>query len=499
MICVTIGRGRHASLLAEWKAAADAGAELVELRIDCLRRDPDLKRILTDRPTPVIFTIRRGADGGMWRGEEDRRQKLLREAIVMGVEYVDLEADTALEIPRPKFGKTKRIVSLHDFKKTPENLAEIGEKLAKGDPDITKVACMARTLADASRMLKFASESKVPTIALSMGPLGFFTRILNARFGAPHTYAGFNPDLTFAPGMPRFGEVKNDYRYDSIDAETEVYAVIGDPIGHSLSPAIHNAAFRQLGLNKVLVPIQVPADSLKDSLRALAWLGIKGMSVTIPHKQGIVPLLSAIDKSVELTGSCNTVLNQDGKSVGHNTDYRAAMVSLELAMGGSPDDTESVLLGKQVLLLGAGGVARSIAFGLMRRGAGVIICNRDEDRGHKLAAEVGCRSINWAMRAGTPCDVLINATPVGMHPNVNETPVPAAAFRPGMVVFDTIYHPENTLFIKLAQSHDCQTVTGVDMFVHQAALQFRYYTGQEAPEEVMREIVKNKLNPAGEA
>ena len=141
-------------------------------------------------------------------------------------------------------------------------------------------------------------------------------------------------------------------------------------------------------------------------------------------------------------------------------------------------------------------MARAIAFGLARRGAGVTICNRDEERGIKLAEEVGCRAINWAMRAGTPCDVLVNATSVGMHPKVDETPAPPAAFKPKMVVFDTVYHPENTLFLKLGQQHDCVTVSGVDMFVTQAALQFRYYAGQDAPTDLMREVVRDRLNPA---
>ena len=494
MICVTIGRGRHSSLLAEWKAAAEAGADLVELRIDCLRREPDLKRILTNRLTPVVFTIRRGADGGLWRGEEEKRKRLLREAIVMGVDYVDLEADTALEIRR--FGKTQRIVSLHDFRKMPQRIEDAAVPILDADPDIVKMAFLAKTVEDASRMLAYVARSDKPTIGIGMGALGLFTRVLGAKFGAPFTYAGFNPDLTFAPGMPRLADMKSNYQYDHINAETEVYAVIGDPIAQSLSPAAHNAAFRALKLNKVLVPIQIPAGGLKPALASLAWLGIRGMSVTIPHKEEIVPLLTAMDKSVERSGACNTAVVEDGKLVGHNTDYRAAMTSLERALGGSPEDETSVLLDKQVLILGAGGVARAIAFGLSRRGAGVMICNRDEERGVKLAEDVGCRAVSWAMRAGTPCDVLINATPVGMHPNVDESPAPAAAFRPGMVVFDTVYHPENTLFLKLAHSHDCAAINGVDMFVYQAALQFRYYTGQDAPRELMREVVRRKLNPA---
>ncbi|MBX6314856.1 MAG: shikimate dehydrogenase [Isosphaeraceae bacterium] len=496
MICVTIGRGRHSSLLAEWKAAAEAGAELVELRIDCLRREPDLKRLLAEKYTPIIYTIRRGVDGGLWRGDEEKRLRFLREAIVKGVDYVDLEADIAPSIRR--FGKTKRIISVHNFKKTPEDLEKLARELKDLDADIVKIATLAHSVADASRILQMVAQANksAPTIGLAMGGLGFFTRILGAKFGAPFTYSGFNPDRTFAPGQPFFQDLKRDYFYDQINADTEVYGVIGDPIAHSLSPAIHNAGFRHLGLNKVLVPFQIPAGTLKESLQALKWLDLKGFSVTIPHKEAIIPLLDRIDKSVERTGACNTVVQDKGQWVGHNTDYRAAMESLEEALGGEGPGGASPLMDKQVLILGAGGVARTIAFGLVRRGAGVTVCNRNDERAARLAEEVGCRSTSWGMRAGTLHDILINCTPVGMHPEVDETPVPPAAFKPGTVVFDTVYHPENTLFLKLARERNCTTISGVDMFVRQAALQFQYYTGRDAPEGLMREVVRRKLSAA---
>lgn len=492
MICVLIGRGRHSSVIDEWEAAAAAGAEMVELRADCLRRDPDLKRLLAKKFTPAVFTLRRGADGGLWRGDEEKRQRILREAIVMGVDFVDLEVDIAAKIPR--FGKTKRIVSYHNLKKTPDDLGEIIAQCAEAGADVIKIACAAQTLGDASRLLKAASESKQPTIAIAMGELGFFTRILGAKYGAPHTYAGFNPDRQFAPGMPMFPVLRKGYFYDQIDKDTEVYAVIGDPVGHSLSPAVHNAAFRHLGLNKVYVPIQVPGGRLAESLKALEWLDIKGLSVTIPHKEAIIPLLTGAEGAVERVGACNTVEINGDQKIGHNTDYRAAMESLEMALGGVPGEGEpSPLLGKQVLILGAGGVARTIAFGLSRRGAGVILCNRTDERATNLAQEVGGRTVTWPMRASTHPDILINCTPVGMHPNVDDTPMPPAGFHPGMLVFDTIYTPENTMFLKLARERECKTISGVDMFVHQAALQFKLFTGQEPPLELMRETVKRRL------
>ncbi len=496
MICTILGRGRHSALVDEWKAASDAGVELVELRVDCLRREPDLKRILAERPTRFAFTVRRGSDGGLWRGPEEKRQGLIRQAIVAGCDYVDLEMDIAREIRR--FGKTKRVVSYHNLKQTPSDLLEIAQQCEELDADIVKIATRAHSVNDALRVLQVAAKMETPTIAIAMGEVGSFTRVLGARYGAPYTYANFNVDRNFAPGMLHFNTLKRDYGYDQINEMTEVYAVIGDPIGHSLSPAIHNAAFRELGQNKVMVPIQIPADRLKETMEQLAWLKVQGYSITIPHKQAVLPLLTAADGGVERTGACNTmILKENGTRVGYNTDYRAAMDSLEAAMRREDDDSGiSPLSNKQVVILGAGGVARPIAFGLLRRGSGVTICNRTEENAVALAGQVGCRTANWGNRASVLADVVINCTPVGMHPNVDESPMPPAGFRSGTVAMDTVYHPENTMFLKLARDRGCKTISGVDMFIRQAAIQSQLYTGQEAPVEVMREAVRRKLGAA---
>ena len=494
MICAILGRGRHAALAEEWKEAAEAGVQLVELRVDCLRREPELKRVLKERPTPMVFTVRRGADGGLWRAPEEKRQRLMREAIVAGVDFIDIEMDVAREIRR--FGGTRRIVSYHNLKQTPADLLQIAQQCEEMDADVVKIATKVHSIADAMRVLQVAAQMETPTIAIAIGEIGSFTRVLGAKYGAPFTYANFNVDRSFAAGMLRFDELKRDYFYDQIDAQTEVYAVIGDPIGHSLSPPVHNAAFRELGQNKVMVPILMPAERLKASLDEVAWLGIKGFSITIPHKQAVLPLLNQADGAVDRTGACNTMLvKDDGTKVGYNTDYRAAMDSLESAYGGPLEGGLSPLTNKNVVILGAGGVARPIGFGLMRRGAVVTICNRTDERATKLAEELACRTANWGMRASMIPDIIINCTPVGMHPQVDDTPMPPAGFRPNMVVMDTVYHPENTMFLKLARERECKTVSGVDMFIRQAAIQSQLYTGLEPPVEAMRDVIRRKLGP----
>ncbi len=426
----------------------------------------------------------------------ESRQASLREAIALGVDYVDLEMDVATKIRR--FGKTKRIVSYHNLKGTPTELPDLAEQCDEMDADIVKIATRASTIAEAVRS-PCRSTSTPPSAdwsPVATGSIGTFTRILGPKFGAPFTYAGFNPERTFAPGMLTFHELSRDYLYDEINAETEVYAVIGDPIGHSLSPAIHNAVFRKLGMNKVMVPLLIPADTLEASLKELEWLNIQGMSVTIPHKEPMVPLLQEKDAAVEVTGACNTVVFKDGKKIGYNTDFRAALDSLEEAMGENEENpADSPLFEKQVLILGAGGAARSIAFGVARKGGNLQIANRHDERATELAEQVGCRTVGWSSRASTLAQIIINCTPVGMHPDVDDTPMPPAGLKEGMVVFDTVYHPENTMLLKLARERGAKTVTGVEMFLRQALDQFKLYTGRDASKDLMRDVLKRKLGP----
>ena len=219
----------------------------------------NLKRLLAERPTPIVFTVRRGADGGLWRGDEEKRLLLIREAIVAGVDYVDLELDIAKSIPR--FGKTKRIVSYHNFRETPADLEDIVAQAREANARRDQVRHhghgRSATPAGSSRSPRSRRKS-VPTIGIAMGPLGVFTRVLGRKFGAPFTYAGFNPERTFAPGMLNYHRAGARLLLRPRSTPTtEVYAVIGDPIGHSLSPAIHNAAFRRLGTEQGLRP---PAD-----------------------------------------------------------------------------------------------------------------------------------------------------------------------------------------------------------------------------------------------
>jgi 3-dehydroquinate dehydratase/shikimate dehydrogenase len=347
---------------------------------------------------------------------------------------------------------------------------------------------------DNLRMLELVKNADVPTIGLCMGEVGVPTRVLCGKYGAPFTYATFHQERSLAPGQLSFQQMKELYRYDQINAETEVYGVIGDPIAHSMSPLIHNCAFRHLEMNKVYIPFRVPREDVGSFLDEAPRLDIRGLSVTIPHKESVLKKLTKVDGGAKGVGAANTILFNGTDLIGYNTDYRGAMDSLEAAMK-LPHGNHDALRGKTAMVLGAGGAAKAIAYGLKRRGADVIITGRTLENAETLAKRLECKAIEWGARHAPAVDILINCTPIGMHPNVDEAPYDKHRLRPSMVVFDTVYNPETTLLVKEARTRGCNVITGVAMFIRQAALQFELFNGQPAPEEVMREELKKAIGP----
>ncbi len=499
MICVAIGRSRHKHIMAEHRHLAEQGAKLVELRLDYVTSKINIRRLLAeqdDLDCQVIVTCRRLEDGGKWSGTEEARQLLLREAIAEEVDYVDIEEDIASRIPR--FGKTKRIISYHNFRKTPENLRELHSEMAQLDPDIVKIATMANDPHDNVRMLEMMQESEIPTVAMCMGDVGTPSRILAAKFGAPFTYATFHHERTLSPGQLSFQQMIEVYRYDQLGPETAVYGVIADPVGHSLSPHVHNAAFENKGINAVYVPFRVPSDGLAQFMVDAPRLGIKGLSVTIPHKEAIAKHLTKVDPAVKSIAAVNTVVFDGTEVIGYNTDYNAAMDCIEYSLG-EIGAKPSPVKNKRVLVLGAGGVARPIVYGLKNRGGLVTIASRTKQRSDRLAKDFDCKAIDWESRQRAMCDIIVNCTPIGMHPNVDESPISKTFLKPSMLVFDTVYNPESTLLIKDARARNCEVITGIEMFVRQAQLQFFLFTRQEAPPNLMREVLKKAIGPIGGA
>lgn len=489
MICVSIARGRHRYLLAELRHLAQQGVDLVELRLDCIQSNVQIKRLLANRPCPVIATCRRERDGGHWKRTEEERLTLLRTAIAEGVDYIDLEDDIAELIPR--FGPTKRIISHHDFRRTPEDLNTLHGYLASLDADIVKLATLATHPIDNLRMLELVRSSDIPTVGLCMGEIGTPSRVLAGRFGAAFTFAPLNPERLLAPGQIVWSELRDRYRYDSITPATKIYGVIADPVGHSLSPVVHNAACIAAGIDAVYLPFLVPAGHLRDFLNSASRWPLAGLSVTIPHKEAILEQITNRDEMVEEIGASNTIrFDDDGNTEVFNTDVTGAIDALRAALEEQEGGFGGRLGMKSALMLGAGGAARAIACGLRSQGIEVTVTARTAERAKKLAERVGGKMVEWTARHRLPYDCIVNATPIGMHPKVDDTPYEAANLRPYMVVFDTVYNPESTLLVKEARGVGCRVVTGVEMFVRQATEQFRLWHGKAPSRGVMRDALK---------
>ncbi len=264
-----------------------------------------------------------------------------------------------------------------------------------------------------------------------------------------------------------------------IDGSTEVYGIIGWPVSHSRSPAMHNAAFAAAGLNKVYVPL--PARDAAAAVAAVRSLGIRGASVTIPHKEGVIPHLDRIEPVAARIGAVNTlVVDDQGRITGHNTDWIGANRALAEALD---------LAGATVVLLGAGGSARAIGFGLLEAGATVVLANRTEEKGRRLAADLGCEFVPLGEVGRLPADVLVNATAAGMAPNDHLLPVDPGVLDRFRVVFDIVYAPRQTRLLTEAARRGCRCVEGLAMLLYQGVAQFELWTGRPAPVAVMREVV----------
>jgi 3-dehydroquinate dehydratase/shikimate dehydrogenase len=505
-ICVVIARTRHKMVRAEILEAGKQGANLIEVRLDFLAKAADFHRLLENRPCPLVATCRRPVDGGRWKADEANRLTLLRQAIVAGFDWVDLETDVADSVRR--FRDVKRIVSYHNLREMPDDLEGIYAAMSRQDADVLKIAVRAQHPNDNLRVLKLLEKPVKPTVAFCVGDMGFASRLLGAKYGMPWTYGAFNPERSITPGLPSYSDLKRIYHYAEITRDTRIYGVIGDPVSHSLSPLIHNQAFRAMEEDALYLPFRVPRFDLKEFLDAFDVLPVCGYSITIPHKEEAAKLALKQDPTVTRSGAANTLIRGHDGWYAYNTDYAGMLESLKnnlpkpspVLVDGMPVpsvrfDTERPFEGRVVLILGAGGVAHAVAHALHREGALITIANRTAEKAQKLAGEVGCRYIDWAGRHNIMAELLINCTSVGMHPYVDESPIHASYLRPGLMVYDIVYTPEQTLLVKEARSRGCHVVTGVDLFLQQAALQFQLFTRQTPPMEVIRQVIRRALSP----
>jgi 3-dehydroquinate dehydratase/shikimate dehydrogenase len=489
-------------------AAAAAGADMVELRIDKLRDQTVTGLLLADRILPAIVTCRRIDEGGYSPLNNSDRADLLASAIQRGAANVDLELKSIEGTHR--LPESKLIVSYHDFHAKPANLSEIVAQMNAIPAAVNKIVWKAKTIGENLDALKLIADAKRPTIAVCMGEPGLVSRILAKKFVAFLTFAALGDDSGTAPGQVKVADVKNLFRWDSIHRQTKVYGVVACPVGHSMSPAIHNASFDATGHDGVYLPMLVQPDyeSFKSFLQkflAFPGMDLSGLSVTIPHKENALRFLkengATVEPLAEKIGAVNTIIiRRDGTAApilsGRNTDYAAILDSItaELKLD------RAALAERRVSILGAGGTARAAVAALAQYGAQISIANRTPDRAQALADEFTTPSTKIAAVSldelcRRECDIFINATSMGMAPRSDQNPLEGKRppFAARSIVFDLIYNPMKTRLLTQAEGLGARTISGVEMFCRQAAVQFESWTSIPAPIAVMRRVISDRL------
>jgi 3-dehydroquinate dehydratase / shikimate dehydrogenase len=490
MICVPITARSIEGTISELSSASkNADIDIIELRLDYISEMEDaeicLAKTLKSKTKPIIVTNRPKREGGNYAGSEKDRLRLLQKAIELGADYVDVELDSVRHITRRD--SSKLIVSYHNFKETPRSINKIYEDVSKCKPDIAKVVTYANDITDNVRIFELLKIVNVPTISFCMGEYGHISRILTRKFGGLLTFASLKKGKESAPGQLTVDELSNIYHFKKTNKETKLYGIVGNPVSHSISPVIHNSSFVEKGLNSIYVPMKVL--DIGTFIKDFRKIDFQGLSVTIPHKESILPFLDDIDYVAGKIGAINTVVNQGGRLTGYNTDCMAAIKGLEDGL----EEYKGTLKNKKVAIIGAGGAARAIAFGLKERGCNITIYNRTLERAMRLSDDVGCKSGRFEDLSELDTDILINSTSIGMSPNVEESPVPKNALKEGMIVFDAVYNPIETRLLRDARERQCHTVNGLTMCIIQAAEQFRLWTGIEPSVELMENVAKNML------
>src|SRR5467141_668028 len=486
-ICAVVAASTAAEM-AKLLRSALRQARTVELRLDWLSSDLERARFLAwlmkskVKSATFLATCRRREGGGKFAGAIDRELYWLIQAREAGCQWCDLEVETLRKLPGQSVREypvpPRVLLSVHDFERTPD-LPRSMNPPAHGAVDAIKIAAEARNIHDSIRLLRLARSSK-SFVAVPMGEAGLPARILALREGSALAYAPVA--AATAPGQVSLHDMIHLYRAHALTRRTRVYGVIGDPIGHSLSPLLHNTGFLARRVDAVYLPFLV--HRLQDFLEAVPDFGIRGFSVTLPHKQTILKHLKECESLAADIGAVNTVVvRSDGSLHGCNTDYVGVLRALEKKLQ---------IKGSRALIFGAGGSARAAAFALTRAGTMVGICARRENAAKELARAVGGEVIPRRALRSEFFDAILNTTPVGMHPRGGISPLAPGELH-CRIVMDLNYRPQRTQLLKLAAQKGIATVSGVEMFLAQGFAQWEIWTEKRAPESAMRSAVLGAL------
>ncbi len=531
MICIPITAKSNKEALHDIEhSCLIAGA--IEIRMDLIA-DGSLPELIaaarrSSRKVEIIVTCRKkeeaawvpaaGGDEEKIEAQKNRKMATLKQAVDLGADFIDIElsegADAIEELKsycnkwcnigdgsiKKGYGATKLIISCHDFKRTPSpaGLKKIFHQCRKFEPGIVKIVTFAKKPEDNLRMLSlipYAQKHKQEIIALCMGEAGKMSRVMAPHLGNYLTFAALVREAQSAPGQLTASEMRqinklfeNDECQPATpspsgrDRQLKKYILLGNPVGHSLSPLMHNAALHALGQEGRYDAFCVY--DLAAAVQGIRGMDIRGASVTIPFKSAVMKYLDDISEDALQIGAVNTIINSNGRLAGANTDWLGITVTLQEAM---------TVKGKKIAIIGAGGTARAAAYGIIKEGGLPVIVNRTEENGRCLALEFNCPFYSLSEMEKIEADCLINTTPVGMYPHIDQSPVDSGLLDGCKYVMYVIYNPLKTKLLKDAEHQGCRVLTGLDMFVHQGAEQIKLWTGKEPDRALMKKVVKERL------
>ncbi|KAK9086585.1 hypothetical protein Syun_028979 [Stephania yunnanensis] len=506
LVCAPVMGRSVEEMLVDMDKAKAGGADVAEIRVDYLRSfspNRDLERLVRECPLSSLITYRPKWEGGEYEGDENSRQDALRLALELGADYIDVELKVAHEFINSINGKkpinSKIIVSSHNYHSTP-SVEEIGDLVARiqsTGADIVKIATTALDVTDVARMFQITVNSHVPIIGLVMTERGLISRLLCPKFGGFLTFGTIEAGVVSAPGQPTLKDLLDVYDLRRIGLDTKIFGLIGKPVGHSKGPVLYNRAFKSDGFNGVYVPFLV--DDIAKFLKTYSSPDFAGFSCTIPYKEEALKCCDDVDPIAKSIGAVNLIVRRpsDGKLIGYNTDFVGAISAIEDGLRGSRNikgETGSPLAGKLFVVIGAGGAGKALAYGAKEKGARVVIANRTYEKARELADLVGGDALSLSELENFHPEgemILANTTSIGMHPKIDETPLPKHALSTYSLVFDAVYTPKITRLLREAQEVGAVTVGGLEMFIGQAYEQYERFTGLPAPKELFREIMSD--------
>lgn len=513
MICIPIKAGSQTEALQELECALPH-AEAVELRMDLIPGG-ELESLMGrcrsfPSPVQILVTNRRkeslSEENSNVLSLERQRIDVLKKAVAFGADFVDLELDVMeplrvelRSVIKDYGNRTRLIVSHHDFSKTPsqKTLRKILHECLLAGADVVKIVTFANDMEDNLRLLHlipYAQGKHCHVVAFCMGEKGKPSRIMAPFLGSMISFTPLDRNAESAPGQLTVEEMRQvmtimgpmakrqEAKGRPVLFSPQVFALFGNPVKHSLSPLMHNAALKKMGMNGKYVACCIK--DLESAVNGVRGMDIRGVSVTLPFKVAVMAYLDEVEEDALKIGAVNTLVNDQGILKGYNTDWIGLVQSLEENLD---------IKGKVFAIMGAGGTARAALYGILKKGGIPLVLNRSVERGESLAREWGCSFYPLTDIAGVYADCLINTTSVGMISESKKSPVEDAILGKFPIVMDVIYNPLQTRLLRAAERLGCVTVSGLDMFVHQGAEQIRLWTGREAPRATMKQIVRETL------